>query len=120
MVSYSKNCTSEEMINLIIWEENETKKVPRSRERKQIELYRSQNMSKKSRVKGFDDKGISKFTSLQETLSAINEEDKSVCNVTVLLLESGDRDIPTDEKGNVEDNIPLPTKVERELKIYYN
>ena len=107
MVSCSKNCTSEEMINLIIWEENEIKKVPRSRERKQMELHRIQNMSKKSRVKGCDDKGISAFTSLQETLSVIDEEDKSVRILTVLPLESGDRDIRTDEKGNFGESLQL-------------
>lgn len=49
----SKNFTSEENINLITGEENETKKVPRRGERKQIELHQSQNMSKKSKVKMF-------------------------------------------------------------------
>ena len=72
-----------------------------------MELHRIQNMSKKSRVKDFDDKGISAFTSLQETLSVIDEEDKSVRNVTVLPLESGDRDIRTDEKGNFGESLQL-------------
>ena len=61
----SKKFTSEEIIDLIIWEENETKRVPRSREGKQMELHQSQNMNEKSKVKSFYDKGISKFTSLQ-------------------------------------------------------
>ena len=61
----SKKFTSEEIIDLIMWEENETKRVPRSREGKQMELHQSQNMNKKSKVKSFYDKGISKFASLQ-------------------------------------------------------
>ena len=39
-----------------------------------MELHASQNMSKKSKAKSCYDKGKSKFTSLQETLSAIDEE----------------------------------------------
>ena len=74
MDSCSKNFTSEEIISLIMWEENKTKKVLRNRERKQMELHASQNMSKKSKAKSSYDKGKSKFTSLQETLSAIDEE----------------------------------------------
>ena len=64
-----------------------------------MELHASQNMSKKSKIKSFCDKGIPKFNSLQETLSAIDEEDESIRNVTV--SESGDRDIPTNEEDNL-------------------
>ena len=87
----SKNFASEEIINLIICEENKTKKVLRSGEKKQMELRQSHNMSKKSKLKNVYDKCISKVTSLQETLSAIDEEEKSVRNVKVLPPESGDR-----------------------------
>ena len=97
----SKNLTSEEIISLIMWEENKIKKVLRSRERKQMDFHPSQNMSKKSKAKSSYDKGKSKFTSLQETLYPIDEEYESVCNVTALLLESGSKDIPTDEEDNL-------------------
>ena len=63
MDSCSKNLTSEEIISLIMWEED---------------FHPSQNMSKKSKAKSSYDKGKSKFTSLQETLSPIDEEDESV------------------------------------------
>ena len=69
---------------MIIGEENETKKVIRSRERKRTELPPSQNVIKKSKLPSFYGRGISKFTSLQEALSTIDEEDESVGNVTVL------------------------------------
>ena len=69
-----------------------------------MELHASQNMSKKSKAKSSYDKGKSKFTSLQETLSAIDEEYESVHNVTALLLESGAKDIPTDEEDNFGNN----------------
>ena len=85
-----------------------------------MELHQSENMSKKSKVKNFYDKGITKFTSFQETLSAIDEEEKSVRNVTVLPPESGDRDITTDEEDNFGDNFSFPTEVARELEINYN
>ena len=49
----SKNFTSEENINLITGEENETKKVPRSIKRRQMKLDRSQNMSKKGKLQSF-------------------------------------------------------------------
>ena len=65
MALCSKNFFSEKIIHLIIGEENETKKVTRSRERKQTEFPPSQNMSKKSKLQSFYDKGICKFTSLQ-------------------------------------------------------
>ena len=84
MAQCSKNFSSEKIIHLIIGEENETKKVIRSRERKPTELPPSQNVIKKSKLPSFYGKGISKFTSLQEALSAIDEEDESVGNVTVL------------------------------------
>ena len=50
MASRSKNFSSEEIINLILGEENKTKNVPKSRERNQMELHPSQNMSKKNKV----------------------------------------------------------------------
>ena len=86
MDSCSKNLTSEEIISLIMWEED---------------FNPSQNMSKKSKAKSSYDKGKSKFTSLQETLSPIDEEYESVCNVTALLPESSAKDIPTDEEDNL-------------------
>ena len=67
MNSLSKNFISEESIKLMVGEENETKKVRRSRERKQTELHPSQN-SKKNKVQSFLKKGT-KFSSLQEVLS---------------------------------------------------
>ena len=85
-----------------------------------MELRQSHDMSKKSKLKNVYDKCISKVTSLQETLSAIDEEEKSVRNVTVLPPESGDRDITTDEEDNFEDNFSFPTKVAGELEINYN
>ena len=120
MALCSKNFFSEEIIHLIIGEENETKKVTRSRERKRTELLPSQTMTKKSKLQSFYGKGISKFTSLQEALSTIDEEDESVCNATVLPPESGDRDIPTDEEDNFEDNASFPTKVAGQLEVHYN
>ena len=105
---------------MIIGEENETKKVTRSRERKRTEIPPSQNVSKKSKLQSFYGKGISKFTSLQEALSTIDEEDESVRNVTVLLPESGDRDIPADEEDNFKDNSSFPTEVAVELEVHYN
>ena len=120
MDSCSKNLTSEEIISLIMWEENKIKKVLRSRERKQMDFHPSQNMSKKSKAKSSYDKGKSKFTSLQETLSAIDEEYELVRNVTALLLESGAKDIPTDEEDNFEDNASFSTEVAGELEVDYN
>lgn len=52
MNSLSKNFISEESIKLMVREENETKKVRRSRKRKQTELHPSQN-SKKNKVQSF-------------------------------------------------------------------
>ena len=106
MASCSKNFSSEEIIHLIMGEENETKKVTRSRERKRTELPPSQNARKKSKLQNFYGKSKSKFTSLQEALSTIDEGDESARNVTVLPLKSGDRDIPTDEEDNFEE-MPL-------------
>ena len=77
-------------------------------------------MSKKSKQESFYGKGISKFTSLHEALSTIDEEDESIRNVTVLSPESGDRDIPTDEEDNFEDNTSFPTEVVGELEVHYN
>ena len=57
MASCSKSFTFEEIINLIIGEENKTKRVPRSRERKQTELDPSQNMSKKNKIRRLYEKG---------------------------------------------------------------
>ena len=118
MASCSKNISSEEIIHLIIGEENETKKVTRSRERKRTELLPS--LTKKSKLQSFYGKGISKFTSLQEALFAIYEEHESVRNVTVLPPESGDRDIPTDEEDNFEDDASFSTEVAGELEVHYN
>ena len=120
MASCSKNISSEEIIHLIIGEENETKKVTRIRERKRTELSPSQNVSRKSKRQSFYGKGISKFTSLQEALFAIYEEHESVRNVTVLPPESGDRDIPTDEEDNFEDDASFSTEVAGELEVHYN
>ena len=64
MALCSKNFPFEEIINLMIRKENETKKVLRSRERKQMELNPSESMSKNSKVKTFYEKVISKFASL--------------------------------------------------------
>ena len=50
----------------------------------------------------------------------IDEEDKSLRNVTVLPPESGNRDIPADEEGNFEDSGSFLTKVVGELEVYYN
>ena len=120
MASCNKNFSSEEIIHLIIAEENETKKVTRSRERKRTELLPSQTMTKKSKLQSFYGKGISKFTSLQEALSTIDEEDESVRNVTLLPPESGERGIPTDGEDNFEDNASFPTEVAGELEDHYN
>ena len=118
MASCNKNFSSEEIIHMIIGEENETKKVTRSRERKQTELLPS--LTKKSKLQSFYGKGISKFTSLQEALSTIDEEDESVRNVTLLPPESGERGIPTDGEDNFEDNASFPTEVAGELEDHYN
>ena len=107
MDSCSKNFSSEEIIHLIIGEENENKKVTRSR----TELPPIQNVSKKSKLQSSYGKVISKFTSLQEALSTINEGDQSVRNVTVLPVESGYRDTQADEQDNFEANNSFPTEV---------
>ena len=65
MASCSKNFTSEAIFNLIIGEENKTKKISKSREKKQTELHPSQNMSEKNKIQRLYEKG-KKFTSLQE------------------------------------------------------
>ena len=85
--------------NLIIWEENRTKKVPRSRERKKTELHPSQNLSNKNKVQSLNEKG-KKFSSYKKEISCIDEEDEPLHNETVLPRECADRDIATDEEGN--------------------
>ena len=78
-------------------------------------------MSKKGKLQSFNDKGISKFTSLQEALSATDGEDESICTVTVLPPESSNRDIPTDEEDNFEDNASFPSELAGgELDVNYN
>ena len=96
------------------------RKLPGAEKESEQNFPPSQNVSKKSKLQSFYSKGIPKITSLQEALSTIDEEDESVCNVTVLPLESGDRNIPTDEEDNFEDNASFPTEVVGELKVHYN
>ena len=121
MAPCSKNFTSEENINLITGEENETKKVPRSIKRRQMKLDRSQNMSKKGKLQSF-------YVHEKCNLSLLHYKKHYLYqwrgwitrNVTVLAPESCNRDIPTDEEGNFKDNASFPTEVEGELDIYYN
>ena len=96
------------------------RKLPGAEKESEQNFPLSQNVSKKSKLQSFYSKGIPKITSLQEALSTMDEEDESVRNVTVLPLESGDRNIPTDEEDNFEDNASFPTEVVGELKVHYN